>query len=147
MRSVGCPRDVNTARSATPRTLPIASLIFSAVSVNTTTSLPISFTEFSPLTPDTASSTLSWMYCEKLKLTPRKLRLQSCVDLLDELVLGHAFAPLLGWLQRGKELGIEEARRIGAVVGPSLLGHDRFDFGKALDRQTHAVDEVIALFE
>ena len=28
-------------------------------------------TEFSPLTPDTASSMLSWMYCEKLKSTPR----------------------------------------------------------------------------
>src|SRR5262249_1740663 len=68
----------------------------------------------------------------EVEVHARKLRLQSRVDLLDELVLGHTLAPLLGRLQRGKELGIEEARRIGAVIGSSLLGHDGLDFGKFL---------------
>ena len=42
--------------------------VFSSVSK----SLPNTLTEFSPLTPDAASSTLSWMYWEKLKSTPGK---------------------------------------------------------------------------
>src|SRR5262249_36030215 len=76
-----------------------------------------------------------------------KLRLQSFVDLLDELVLGHAPAPFLCRLERGKKFSVEEAGSIGAVVGPSLLGYDRLDFRKIPDHQPHAVDEVIALLE
>src|SRR5262245_30096871 len=83
----------------------------------------------------------------EVEVDARKFRLQSCVDLLDELVLGHTLAPLLGRLQRRKELGIEEACRIGAVIGASLLGHDGLDFGKTLDHQPYAVDEVVALLE
>src|SRR6516165_10515049 len=147
MRSVGWPRDVKTARSATPRTLLIAALILSAVSVSTTTSLPISFTEFSPLTPDTASSTLSWMYCEKLKLTPgnfaSRASLTSSMSLSLVIPLRHSFAGLSG----AKNSALKKPVGIGAVIGPSLLGHDRLDFGKISDHQPHAVDEVITLFE
>src|SRR5262245_35251781 len=147
MRSVGWPKEVKTARSATPRTLLIAALILSAVSVSTTMSLPISLTEFSPLTPDTASSTLSWMYCEKLKLTPgnfaSRASLTSSMSLSLVIPLRHSFCRL----QRGKKFGVEEAGSIGAVIGPSLLGYDRLDFGKIPDDQPHAVDEVIALLE
>src|SRR5262249_43051848 len=71
-----------------------------------------------------------------------KLRLQGFVDLLDELVLAHTLAPFLCRLERGKKFGVEEAGSIGAVVGPSLLGHDGLDFRKILDHQPHAVDEV-----
>ncbi len=71
------------------------------------------------------------MYCEKLKLDAGKLRLQRFVDLLDELVFAHALAPFLGRLERGKELGVEEAGGVGAVIGPALLRYDGLDFGKA----------------
>src|SRR6516162_1504688 len=144
MRSVGWPSEVKTARSATPRTLLIAALILSAVSVSTTMSLLTSLTEFSPLTPDTASSTL---LLREVEVDAWKLRLQSFVDLLDELVLGHTLAPFLCRLERGKKFGVEEAGGIGAVIGPSLLGYDRLDFGKIPDHQPHAVDEVITLLE
>src|SRR5262249_12608511 len=76
-----------------------------------------------------------------------KLRLQIFIHLLDELVLGQALAPFLLRFERREKLGIKEARRIGAVVGPPLLGYDRLDFGKVLNRQTHAIDEVVALFQ
>ncbi len=83
----------------------------------------------------------------EIEVDARKLCLQSFIDLFDELVLGDPLAPFLSWLEWGKKLGIEETRSIGAIVGPALLGHDRLHFGKILDRETHAVDEVIALFE
>src|SRR5262249_34781606 len=76
-----------------------------------------------------------------------KFRLQGFVDLFDELVLGLTLAPFLCRLERGKKFGVEEAGGIGAVIGPSLLGYDRLDFGKILDHQPHAVDEVVPLFE
>src|SRR5262249_24338639 len=76
-----------------------------------------------------------------------KLRLQSFIDLIDELVLGHTLAPFLCRLERGKKFGVEEAGGIGAVVGPSLLGDDGLDFSKILDHQPHAVDEFMTLFE
>src|SRR5262245_1251683 len=76
-----------------------------------------------------------------------QLRLQSFIALLDALVLGHTLAPFLCRLERGKEFGVEEAGGIGAVIGPSLLGYDRLDFGKIPDHQPHAVDEVMALLE
>ncbi len=72
MRTVGCPSELNTARSTTPGTVAITALIFSAVFSSTARSLPYSLTEFSPLTPEAASSTLSSMFCEKLNSTPGK---------------------------------------------------------------------------
>src|SRR5208283_1308927 len=58
-----------------------AAAVFSKVS----RSLPNTLTEFSPLTPDAASSTLSWMYCEKLNSTPGNCcpsaSVMSCVSL------------------------------------------------------------------
>src|SRR5262249_7721620 len=59
-----------------------------------------------------------------------KLRLQSLVHLLDELVFGQVLAPLLFRLEGREKFGIEEAGSIRAVVGPALLGYDRLDFGK-----------------
>src|SRR3954462_6520440 len=67
---VGCPSEVNTARSVTPCTVDSTDLILLAVSVSACRSLPYSLIEFSPFTPETASETLSWRYCEKLNSTP-----------------------------------------------------------------------------
>ncbi len=44
---------------------------------------PKIFTEFSPFTPEAASSTLSSMYCEKLNSTPGK-RDSSCASSWDD---------------------------------------------------------------
>ena len=53
-----------------PGTVAIASWIRAAVFAKTSMSSPKSLREFSPLTPDMASSTLSWIFWEKLKATP-----------------------------------------------------------------------------
>ena len=53
-----------------PGTVAMTSLILFAVLSSVSRSPPNSLTEFSPFTPDAASSTLSSMYCEKLKSTP-----------------------------------------------------------------------------
>ena len=68
--TVGWPSEFNTARSAIPGTVLMTSLILAAVCSSVARSLPNSLTEFSPFTPDAASSTLSSMYCEKLNSTP-----------------------------------------------------------------------------
>jgi len=70
---VGWPSELSTARSAMPGTLAITALILAAVSSSVCRSLPNSLTEFSPLTPEAASSTLSSMFWEKLNSTPGNL--------------------------------------------------------------------------
>ena len=72
MRTVGWPSELNTPRSATPGTLLIVDWIWAAVFSSVSRSGPNSLTEFDPFTPEAASSTLSWMYCEKLNSTPGK---------------------------------------------------------------------------
>ena len=57
-------------RSSTPRTLRSTLTISWALASLTCRSGPTTFTVFSPLTPDIASSTLSEMTCEKLNTTP-----------------------------------------------------------------------------
>src|ERR1700689_170491 len=68
--SVPCPSESNIARSTIPFTSHIAALIFVASCSSVPRSGPNSLTEFSPLTPEAASSTLSSIYCEKLNSTP-----------------------------------------------------------------------------
>ncbi len=58
----------------------MTSLIRSAVACSTSRSVPNSLTEFSPFTPEAASSTLSWMFCEKLKSMPGNLRASSALS-------------------------------------------------------------------
>ena len=55
-----------------PGTVAMAFLMSSATLSSVSRSLPKTLTEFSPFTPEAASSTLSWMYCEKLNSTPGK---------------------------------------------------------------------------
>ena len=50
----------------------MAFLISLATLARVSRSLPKTLTEFSPFTPDAASWTLSWMYCEKVNSTPGK---------------------------------------------------------------------------
>ena len=57
-------------RSLTPRTPFMTFSISIAFASMTFRSVPNSLMEFSPLTPDMASCTLSWITCEKLKVTP-----------------------------------------------------------------------------
>src|ERR1700709_1947426 len=59
---VGWPSEVNPARSVIPCTVESTDLILLAVSVSACRSLPYSLIEFSPLTPETASETLSCRY-------------------------------------------------------------------------------------
>ena len=50
-------------------------------------------------------------------------------------------------LQGHEEFGVEEAGRVGAVVGPPMLRDDGFDFRVLLDDGPHLVDIGVAGFE
>ena len=116
-----------------PGTLCITSRIFPAVVASTFRSLPNSLTEFSPLTPEAASSTLSSMYCEKLKSTPGNLFASVAVSCWREFLLVDAGRPGTGGAST-KEFCIEEARRIRTVVGPTHAAGDHgLDFREAAD--------------
>ena len=58
-----------------------------------------------------------------------KLLLQRLRHVLGELFLVDPARPGVEGLQRHEELGVEEARGIGAVVRSAMLGHDVPDFG------------------
>ena len=145
--TVGCPSEVNTARSVMPCTVASTALILLAVSDSACRSLPKSLIEFSPLTPDTASDTLSCRYCEKLNSTPGNSASSLPSICVGELVLVDAGRPLLGRLERREEFGVEQAGRVGAVVGAAVLRHHRLDLGEAADHLAHAVDVAVALLE
>ena len=145
--TVGWPSEVKTARSVMPRTVASTALILLAVSVSVCRSLPNSLIEFSPLTPDTASATLSCRYCEKLNSTPGNSACSLARISSVSSSLSTPLRPLADRLQRGEELGIEEARRIGAVVGPAVLRHHRLDLGEAADQLAHPIDVGVALLE
>ncbi len=66
MRMLGWPIERNSPRSSTPRTLLIVPTMVSANASLAFTSGPATLTLFSPFTPESASSTLSEMYWEKL---------------------------------------------------------------------------------
>ena len=70
MRMVGWPSEAETARSVTPGTVASTALISLPSFDSVSRSLPEILTEFSPFTPEAASWTLSWMYCEKVNSTP-----------------------------------------------------------------------------
>ena len=82
----GWPESCSTSRSATPGTCAITLRISSPFSCSTFRSSPKSLIASSPFTPESASSTLSSMYCEKLKSHAGKL-LQLVAHLLDQALL------------------------------------------------------------
>ena len=87
-------------------------------------SWPMILTELAPLTPESASSILSWIYWEKLKVTPGQLFGKLLLELVDQHVLGVASRPFVVRLERREQLDIGERRSIAAVVGPAVLGND-----------------------
>src|SRR5467141_4208371 len=70
MRTSGCPNEWKSPRSSTPWILERIARISPAFDSFTRRLGPTTLMVFSPFTPDMASSTLSAMYCEKLKETP-----------------------------------------------------------------------------
>ena len=105
----------------------MTSTISSALASLTRRSGPMTLTVFSPLTPDIASSTLSEIICEKLKIDAGEgvgsSRESSSV--ISSLVTPRA--PLVDRLERREELDVVEARDVGAVVGAAELRDDRLD--------------------
>ena len=131
-----------------PGTVANTALILLAVSESACRSLPNSLMEFSPLTPDTASATLSCRYCEKLNSTPGNSVCSFAQHFRRELVL--VAEPLRHWLdrlQRREEFGVEEPGRVGAVVRPPVLRHHRFDLREAANDLAHAIDVSVAFLE
>ena len=94
----------------------------------------------SPLTPLTASSMLSAIGCEKFQIAPG-IFLQLRIHRRDQLVfvLMEDRPPFFLRLQIDEVLGVEEARRVGAVVRTAdLAGHDS-DLGKRGEKDSHLV--------
>ena len=98
---------------------------------------PMILTELAPLTPEIASSMLSWMYWEKLKMTPGQLALELRLDLLRQLVLGHPLRPLVVRLERHEQLDVGERRGVAAVVRPAMLGDDGDHLRMPQQNQAH----------
>ena len=161
---MGWPSRLKLAGSATPRTS--ESSVFTDLDSrsSSTRSLPKILIEFSPFTPETASSILSWMYCEKLKSTPTNSRLSRSLICLTICSLVNPAGHSVGRLQRDKELGEERAVGIGAFIAASLLGKHGLDRRIARDhgadlghrfhpglqrdgRRHHGPDPQIALFQ
>ena len=83
----------------------------------------------------------------EVELDARKFLLQLRQQFRRQVVLVLALRPLLGRLQRREELGVEEARGVGAVVGAAVLGHHRFHFRQFRDQLAHLVDVGVALLQ
>ena len=108
-----------------------------AVASSSSRSGPKILTEFSPLTPESASMTLSRMFCEKSQSTPGKC----CVELVV-----HLRRPVPAWSAAGRssgstghsacggmrdeDLDVVVAGRVGAVVGPADAGTIDRDLGE-----------------
>src|SRR5262245_28570922 len=70
MFRLGCPRTGKRPRSVTPLTRAISRMTSPAMRSSMLRSRPMILTELAPLTPESCSSTLSWIYCEKLRPIP-----------------------------------------------------------------------------
>ena len=117
----------------------------SASSSSLSRSGPKILTELSPLTPDSASMTLSRMFCEKFQSMPGSLCSQLGVHRVDQLVLGARLASVPKSQRRqpvaGRPFGQSfsgrsgtktrrcRSRRVGAVVGPADWSTIDLDLG------------------
>ena len=89
-------------------------------------SLPKSLIELAPLTPERASSTLSRMSCEKLKLIPgNSLNFAASSSWIFSRVMPGRHSSM--GRKRHVELDVEEAGHVGAVVGPADVRHHPLD--------------------
>ena len=73
MRMVGWPSSGGTWMSVMPRTFSSTPRISTAILRKVARSGPVILMAFSASMPEAASWTLSWMYCEKAKVTPGKV--------------------------------------------------------------------------
>ena len=136
------PFDVVDADVPHPSMVDRIFLVSSANRSSSVRSGPKILTEFSPLTPDRASITLSRMFCENFQSTPIRARCNSSLIssinsafvrarwLLNQENKPCLFLhrrPILRLLERHEELDVVEAGRIGAVVGAADLGQDQLD--------------------
>ena len=103
------------------------------------------FSELSPLIPESASITLSRMFCEKFQVNAGELSLQLGIHFGNQLLLGarplRAVKPAPPTLllddrrpvflgpQRHEELRVVVAVGVGPVVGPPDLVDDIIDLG------------------
>ena len=120
-----------------PLTVPRMSTISAPLASLTRRSGPMILTVFSPLTPDIASSTLSLIACEKLKMTPGNAVGELLRQLLGHALLGDAAAPLVVGLERREQLDVVEAGDVGAVVGAAELRDHRRDLGMVRCASSH----------
>src|SRR5579862_2477777 len=102
-------------------------------------SRPTTLTEFAPFTPERPSSMLSWMYWEKLKLTPlNSAAKRSCSSpMIPSFVIpfGHS-----SWLEGHEEFGVVEAGGIASVVRASVLRDHGDHFRTLPEDPPHAAD-------
>ena len=120
-----------------PGTVSSTDLILSAEAVSTLRSPPNTLMEFS----------LVLQILREVEFDPRELILQDLLDLVRQDILIDPWAPLVGGLQRRKQFYVEKARRIGAVVGSALLGHNGFHLREGLYQLTHAVCVAVPLLQ
>ncbi len=83
----------------------------------------------------------------EIELDAGEARLQLAEKVRREIVLGHSLGPLRHRLERREEFGIEEAGRVGAVVGTAVLRHHGVDLGEFADESADLVDVAVALLE
>jgi hypothetical protein len=73
----------------------------------------------------------------EIEVDSRELLGKLCLQLGDQLVLGHLRRPLIKGLEGREELGIVEAGGITAVIGAAVLGNHRDHFGVAKQDLPH----------
>ena len=83
----------------------------------------------------------------EIEIDADELLVEFVLQIVDQLVLGVAARPFVKGLQRHEELGVEESRRIAAIVRPAMLGNDRHNFGMAKENFADFVDDGHAGFE
>ena len=80
----------------------------------------------------------------KVEIDARKAGGQVIIENLGELGLIHPRRPGVEGLEGHEELGVEEARRVGPVIGAPVLGDHGLYLGIALHLAAHVVDEAVA---
>ena len=126
-------KDADAFDARAPSSVATATILASRSS--SSRSGPKILTEFSPLTPERVSITLSRICCEKFQSTPDDGAVQLALHLarsarswcgahgrsLPPATAALDLGPFVLVLQRHQEFGVVEAGRIGAVVGAAHL--------------------------
>ena len=138
-----CPMILKTPIFSIPRT--VSSLPFTALAKTSSLSRsgPMILTELSPLMPESASMTLSRMFCEKLKSTPGTIasssafmsftssglvRAHRSVQPTPPACIFNVFGPLLLGTYGNEQLDVVEPGGVCAIVRTADLHDGRFHF-------------------